>query len=527
MIKNLDEVTESELRFDVCVVGAGAVGIAIAREFLGEQVTVALLEGGDNGLEPWAQDTYRSEMLGQPHLGTHEGRARALGGTTKLWAGQALPMFEIDFESREWVPFSGWPISLTTLNPYYRRAEDVMQVPHSTYDTDSWPSPVKPFSEEKSSVRFCYSQFAPEPDFSRKYKPELLASNNVTVLLHANAVELNVNSNATEVTSVSIKSYKGTCARVFARVFVVCCGGIDNARLLLASGSTEPNGVGNRFGNVGRYFQDHPTVRIPFTPLNPRMFDSRFSAIRTRSSINMVKLYSSKEFQKQHRILNVGAEVVHEDSEDAPLAALTRLTNAARKRTFNRQTLGDCILVSQSPFSVLVAVARKMLGRRARSANHIKYKLLLSCEQEPSPTSQITLSTKLDNVGMPRSCVNWQISETVSRSIKVFLNEIAEVWKNDAIAEFDLDSVQLDGRESGSGGGYSDFNHHIGTTRMGLDPRTSVVDANCCVHGYGNLYMAGSSIFPTGSFSNPTLTALALSYRLSDYLKLKLQIASL
>jgi choline dehydrogenase-like flavoprotein len=61
--------------------------------------------------------------------------------------------------------------------------------------------------------------------------------------------------------------------------------------------------------------------------------------------------------------------------------------------------------------------------------------------------------------------------------------------------------------------------HHMGTTRMGADPKTSVVDKDCRTHQVTNLYIAGSSVFPTAGDSNPTLTIVALAHRLADTLK--------
>src|SRR5277367_3181887 len=96
---------------DVCIIGSGAAGITLAREFIGTRFTVIVLEGGGRQVEPASQDPYNSAVIGLPHAGIHTGRARAFGGTTHLWAGQALPLLDLDFEQRDWVPFSGWPLS--------------------------------------------------------------------------------------------------------------------------------------------------------------------------------------------------------------------------------------------------------------------------------------------------------------------------------------------------------------------------------------------------------------------------------
>ena len=65
----------------------------------------------------------------------------------------------------------------------------------------------------------------------------------------------------------------------------------------------------------------------------------------------------------------------------------------------------------------------------------------------------------------------------------------------------------------------TDASHHIGTTRMGDNEKKSVVDRNCRVHGIENLYVAGASVSPTSGHANPTLTAVALAFRLADHLE--------
>ncbi|MCY2974581.1 MAG: GMC family oxidoreductase [Planctomycetota bacterium] len=522
MILEFDSVKEIE-SVDVCIIGSGAAGIATAKEFFDTNISVVVLEGGGGKHEEDSQDPYKCQIKGLPHRGTHEGRTRVLGGTTTLWAGQALPLFDIDFKKRDWVQFSGWPFSRDVLLPYYTRAEDVMQIPHVTYDDRSWPHNQRPIQSIDGSIERCFSQFARIPNFASKYRKLLAASKNVTVLLHANAIELSATPQANGVQSVTVKSFSGKTAILKAKLFVICCGGIDSARLLLASKAVEKNGIGNQHDVVGRFFQDHPTMIVPLKPKDPLEFDRRFGAIRKRSNLNLVKFFPNEHFQRENGILNVGAEVIHEDVDNTPLAAVQRFMKCVRNLELNGNSLSDLRHALKNPVAILGAGVRKTLGLRGRSVKDVRYSLLISSEQDPSPESRITISGDKDSLGMPRSIVNWKISSNVSRTIDLFMREITKQWRSLGIAEVDVDSVPILGRETGEFGGYSDFNHHIGTTRMGTDPKTSVVDASCRVHNYNNLYVASSSVFPTGSFSNPTLTVLALCCRIADELKASLK----
>ena len=106
MIYDLATIDEHIIhRVDLCVIGSGAAGMAMAREFLNTKYTVLVLEAGGLSHEIKSQDPYRSKVVGLPHTGVHTGRARVFGGTTTLWAGQALPLSPIiDFKARDWVP---------------------------------------------------------------------------------------------------------------------------------------------------------------------------------------------------------------------------------------------------------------------------------------------------------------------------------------------------------------------------------------------------------------------------------------
>src|SRR5580700_3997756 len=96
---------------DICIVGAGAAGITIAKEFIGTRYKVLVLESGGFEREAQTQELYDSEVVGLPHVSIHDGRIRILGGTTTLWGGQALRFDAFDMQHRSWVPQSGWPIT--------------------------------------------------------------------------------------------------------------------------------------------------------------------------------------------------------------------------------------------------------------------------------------------------------------------------------------------------------------------------------------------------------------------------------
>jgi choline dehydrogenase-like flavoprotein len=506
----------------VCIIGSGAAGITIAREFLQESVSVLVLEAGGGLFEQPSQDPYQSALAGLPHGGIHQGRVRVLGGSTTLWAGQALPLFDIDFAERDWVPYSGWPITRATLHPFYSRAEEVMQIPHVTNDEQTWPSSkaLPPAYDAEKLVSY-YSQFTAVPNFSHKYREALEKSANVRLLLHANVTALMSNASANRLDEVRAQSLDGHAVTIRARYIVICCGGIESARLLLVSDAVEKTGVGNRHDVVGRFFQDHPGVALPIKPLNRTKFKAWYDSVRRNQIRYSVKIAASEQFQRTNRVLHVGSEIYYPTSEEDPVKAAKELLKGARMGSIGKVS-SAISMIARRPHKVLGAAFRHYVQGQPASVGSGPPHLGVGGEQQPNPSSRVMLDEARDLLGLRRSKLDWRMSAEDSRSIFAFVSTLASEWKRLGIAKLDPEAVPILGRETGAHGGYVDSNHHMGTTRMGNDPASSVVDSNCRVHGYENLYIGSSSVFPTGGFSNPTLTVIALCLRIADELKLNL-----
>lgn len=524
MILDLSELgAAAELSCDLCIVGSGAAGIALAREFIGTRHQVIVLEGGGQTLEPASQDTYKSELLGLKHDGIESGRVRILGGTTTLWPGQSLPLWDADFQKRSWIPGSGWPIDRKTLWPFYQRAEEVLGLPHAAYDAADLAGTKKcPPAYQGHSIVTHISQFAPVPNFAQKYRDDLGNAANIRLLTHANATELCAASNAKTVETIKVRSPEGKTISIRAKIFIICCGGIETARLLLVSDSVEKTGIGNRHDVVGRYFQDHPGLAIPVRPLDLKRFNCWYDEYRRNGIRHCVKYAASDELQLREGILNVGGEVFYPGSFAKTAAKL--LIGVFRDPASRKHIVRSLATVVRR----LHTVAQTSFFRRYVTGNlksivcsqaHVGF----AVEQAPNRDSRVTLGRQIDSLGMRRAALDWRLTELEGRSIYVFAKELAGEWRKLGVAEFNPDDLQVKGRERGEHGGFIDASHHMGTTRMGTDPKTSVVDPDCRVHGYENLFIGSSSVFPTSGFSNPTLTILALCLRVADRIKTDLR----
>jgi choline dehydrogenase-like flavoprotein len=486
----------AEIDADLCIAGAGAAGIALALEFARASQRIVVLESGGEFLEPETQSLCESELRGLPCATVHEGRARRFGGTTTMWAGQALALDELDFEARDWVPSSGWPLTFAELQPYYRRAERLMGLPDASYGERGWPRglPMPPVTE---GLVARFSTFSPIPNFATSHRSELDRAPNVTVLLHANVKTLVMDGEGARVGAIEIASLaSGRSGRIRAHRYVICCGGVETARLLLASG------VGNDL--VGRYFQEHVHVNVPVPVANRRLIGHVFHSRRIAGIRHLAKLSASPALQRQEQMLNVGANVSYD--RDA-----NRAVRAVRD--------GDVLGALRYPGQLGGAVYRRVILRQKASEGFGTIYFCVQIENLPRRDSRVMLAGRTDALGLPRAVVDWRVGEEELRTAQRFAGRLAALLSTSGLGRLDLSGFPLPRevdilRERVAGGC-----HHIGTARMADHPHDGVVDPDCRVFGVENLFVAGSAVFPTSGWSNPTLTLLALCYRLADRLK--------
>jgi choline dehydrogenase-like flavoprotein len=467
---------------DVCIVGAGAAGIAIARELAGSRLRICLLESGGLTLDGDTQALYRGTSMARKYFRLDEARTRYFGGSTNCWMGFCRPLDADDFEQRDWIPHSGWPFDRAALLPYYRRAQAVCQLGPFRYRGDECATPQRPqlaFADGRV-VTQCF-QIAPTR-FGEIYREEIAGAADIACHLHANVVDIELGADARAVEQLQVRTLGGNAFRVRPKVAVLATGGIENARLLLASQRGQPAGLGNHNDLVGRFFMEHPhTLAGAFLP--------SAAAIR-------LGLYRPHQ---RGRVNELGI---------LSLSAATR--RRERLANFTTSLTGPGGL---DPFERGLAAA--VAGVDAAQAGAGKYVLSNECEQVPNPESRVELSYERDALGMNRVKLKWRLSPQDKRNLRRSHEILARELGRAGVGRLKPGLTEADDWPSDLTGA----RHHMGTTRMHPDPKRGVVDANGRVHGTANLFVAGSSVFPTSGSANPTLTILALALRLADHLK--------
>lgn len=512
---------------DVCVIGAGAAGVALARDLNTAGRSVCLLEGGGLDFEADTQALFAGNNPGMPYYDLDRSRLRFFGGTTNIWGGRCVPLDAIDFERRDWVPHSGWPISRADLEPWYRKAHESMQLGEFEYSHSLWKKlGIEPlaFNPSELSTRFWRFDTMRER-FNHSQSEDLMKAEFVQIFLHANVVALHTDEYRNQVTHVEARSLKGHRLTARARHFVLACGAIENARLLLISDDEVAGGIGNSHDQVGRYFMEHPHGRIAHVDTtDPGAFWALYRKRYPRNDVPvMPALVTSEVLQRKAGILNSAATFKPLRSPEKGVA-VSQQVYMNLKHTLNPSRSGRSLWhgyravtdflqshVSMPLLRVGVKLARMQLYVIARA------------EQSPNPESRVQLSDQRDALGCRRADLNWQMAALDKHSVRELalslerefsrlgLGKVTTMdWLHDGSREWPVDPT-LGNHPIG---GY----HHIGTTRMSASKAEGVVDANCTVHGIANLHIAGSSVFTTGGWANPTLTLLALAHRLAHHI---------
>jgi choline dehydrogenase-like flavoprotein len=360
---------------------------------------------------------------------------------------------------------SRWPISWAELEPWYAIAAGELGRDYSILDWDAPGLPglrVRPFSTEPPAR---YGDEAGEP---------IWQDERVHVVLNTTLSRLVARSDRRAIEGVTLYSEQNG-ARTFsletAQRVVLAAGGMGNPQILLASGSDGAASVGNESDQVGRYLMEHP-----------HFYDCAKMVVR-----ESVQIPDPPRTFGEFRTALV--------PDDAAFEAL-----GSRDVSFE---------VTETGAEDDDAIERFVISQLGGSAR--VYSLTARSEMDADPENRVERMSGSDPAGLPRLRATCVLNADDLRTVLGHLHLMGETLATGEIGRVAIRNHSIFNELNGGG-------HIMGTTRMGVDPTTSVTDGNCRVHGYANLFVAGSSLFPSGGYANPTLTIVALAARLGDHL---------
>ncbi|MEZ5749627.1 MAG: GMC family oxidoreductase [Caenibius sp.] len=525
------EAGQSEHRAEICVIGAGVAGISIARRLLDAGHSVTILESGGFDYEADIADLNAGPSVGEEYYELDHARLRMFGGTTAIWGGRVAELDPIDFRKRAWIRHSGWPIGYHDLRPYYDQAYASFDLPAGMPTANDFQSAglrLPDFDEARLGIR----SWA----FDRRYNrftyrscQDLVDHERCTIFTHATVAEIEVSDDTGRVTGLQVRDVRGKAMRVVARMFVLASGGIENPRILLASRAVMASGIGNGHDLVGRFFMEHPHAR------GGRIVASRtwdlLKAFGRRHSIGGVTaaalLVQGEKYQASEQSLNTSLTIAPRQGADKvqfwAMRAYNRIKHDLAPSKGARAAWMSVKRTAATVQSAIDPLRPWLLNR----LGYLELALLVRSEQAPNPDSRVQLADEADELGVPRAKLDWRLNELDIHSVERLVAAVGTEFER-----LDLGRVEPASWLSGDDrrwqtdklvsahpiGGY----HHMGTTRMADDPRHGVTDAFGRVHGIANLYIAGSSLFPTSGWANPTLTIVALALRSGDHIAQRL-----
>jgi choline dehydrogenase-like flavoprotein len=434
------------------------------------------------------------------------------------------------------------------LLPYYPEANKLAEAGRFAYDADeALGNGAVPMIRgfDSSVVRTNgLERFSCPTDFGTRYARRLKVAPDVRVILGANCTGLRLEPDGRAVRDIKVSTLAGKQFRIAARTTVLAAGGLETARLLLASRDVAPAGIGNEHDVVGRYYMCHIAGNVGTLVLNGKTRDVRHGYEVTPEGIYCRRrLAISAAEQRRHGLANAVARLHfpritdprHRNGVLSGLFLARRLISYEYGKRLNDGTQVTLPLYARHLLNVMTDpidtsaflahwVAKRTLAQRKFPSVILRnrtnrFSLEMHGEQMPRPDSRVTLTDKKDALGLPQLRVDWRYGQDDIDSVRRTLDLIAHEFERSGTGSltYDQDTLEEDLMRFGAYGG-----HHVGTARMGTNPQTSVVNADCRLHSVHNLFVAGSAAFPTSSQANPTLTLIALSLRLGKHLSQRL-----
>lgn len=526
------------IQADLVVVGSGPAALTLASELAATDLVIVVLESGPPEHDAVVQSFNTGRTTGDSYPPLESTRQRQVGGASNMWhinigpdelGVRYVPLDPIDFKQRDWVPHSGWPIEYAQLTPFYERAHMLCKLRKFDYAGEAFADAESRVLQCGDDIRTTMFQFGPRDVFVRELREQLTACANVTICYNADVTEIEANETGTSAQSVHVATRNGQRFTVWADRIVLAAGGIENARLLLLSDRTQKHGLGNQHDVIGRYFMDHPLGAIDrLRPNDPELFNrtSLYDLRRVDGAAVMGKFQLSEQTLERERLLSSSAMLFPRPScySAASVRAAVELVRAIPRRRIP-ESIGTKLLQIATGFDQIVqmgmyaahlrpAISNLAAGgwslQRDKSQRFATYDVIYQVEQGPDPENRVVLDDAKDSLGRRKVRLLWRFKPTDTASHQRCKEIFARSFAEHRVGELELSQRGFISHST---------HHHMGATRMSNDPRLGVVDANCKVHGIDNLFIAGSSVFTTGGYANPTLTIVALAIRLADHLK--------
>lgn len=552
MLINAETIQDgSTITSDIAVVGAGPAGIVLALELAEAGFDVALLESGHLDFNQAVQNLGNASYFDrQFHAPMSECTCRQVGGTSAIWGGRCVPYDPVDFAHRKHIPHSDWSVTYEEMSTYFQRASDYFLCGQAEFDLNNLDhikqKSIVPGLPDEDVLTSTLERWSLPTNFGKEYLNQLKRSQQIMLFHGLTCTEIATDDQKKKVKLLQAKTFNSKKLNIKCQKYILAGGALNNTRLLMASDRHHSGGIGNHSGLLGKFYMGHLSGDIAIVNFTTPPKETVFGFDRDLDNTYLRRRFSfTPEFLEQHQLSNTVGWLGAPDFGDfshqngilssayialslpllkTRLGASTAIRRAAigkDKKMYSPhivniiQDLGQIVsFIPNFAYGRFIA-KRKIPALFVYSAAN-KYPLHYHSEQVPNADSTVSLSNEKDALGMRRLNINLRFSDQdIESVVKAHYHWDQHLRKHEC-GHLEYLSDDLEATVwSQAGDGF----HQVGTTRMSEHPSEGVVDKNCNVHGFDDLFVASSSTFVTSGQANSTFMIVAFALRLADYLK--------
>lgn len=511
MLRSLEEEEPAKLcEADVIVVGAGLAGMFLADRLAVRGIRVLVLE---SGIDAQTGDTHplnAVDMTGACYMGAEHGRFRGLGGTSSRWGAALLPYLEADLGHHPSGWHTGWGISSSELAATLDNAETTFGVGANSY-------------EGEEDLKLLLPDFLPRlpkwPHFRKRNTANLFADRircDPLIQIWTGATVTSIRMSADRAEGVVARSLSGNVLEAKAPCVTLAAGAIETTRLLLLMNREYGGKIFSLASPLGQGFHDH--LSAPIAELRPadrnkiaRLFGFRF----VKGGMRSLRFELAPEVRVEEGLAAAFLHVAFSRDDKSGFIGLRNAFQAVQKGKI--AALSDIGLILRDLPWFARAVWWRVVEQRICPPSESKFELHLVTEQQPHPEQRIGLSAyKVDPLGLPLASIDWHVHESDLLSFRRIADLAIARWRAGELEQlatlrpFPEDEVK---QSLLAGGG---IYHPAGTTRIGTNAESGVVDSNLNVYGVPGLRALATSVFPSVGGSSPSLALVQLAVRLAN-----------
>ena len=503
MIKDLNGNKEINQSSDIVIIGAGTVGLLISSILSKKGFDVLTLESGSMVQElethPLNEVVYKKSIYNS----SKNGRFRCLGGTSTRWGGALLPLLPKDIIN------GNWPILPKEILKYTAEVEHLFGLPNDSYEYQG---------DLSTSNQNFMLRYAKLPSFRNRnvhnlFKEIIDSNKGPNIWINATVTKFIVkDKNLSELVAVS---NDGSKINIKGKKFIFAAGAIESTRLMLLLDQQNKNCIKKISPNIGKFFCDHISIPISNIEINDQLklnkiFGYHFESKKTMKNIRF-ELNENSEIRKF--LPPFFARIIFSDMNGG-YENLRNFFRIIQKKKI--PSLKNFMNILKTTPWILKAIWWRFIKKRLVFPKNAKLEAHIIMEQLSSQTNKISLSeNERDSLGQPLAEIDWSISEADSNNILKAGSYLKNFWDSTIlkkIGNFNMKSNDEIISEIKADG----IHHPSGSTRMGKNSKEGVVDKNLKLFALNNTRILSTSVFPTGSGGNPTMTLFMLALRCMD-----------